>query len=236
MAVANQSRGGLWDRILRRLGLRRERDLRGRPRKSTWMQTYRGVQFWPLDPRADEVTYDDVVIGLARECRYGNHCREFYSVAEHCVIVSIYAEKLARERRWSPSSVLWAARYGLLHDASEAYLGDMIRPVKHQPEMRQFRRAEDGVQAVVFEHFGVPEHPAVHALVKEVDNAALVDEMEALMLHPELYLRGHEQVSGLGAEIAAMPWEQAVHAFSQRFQELFPDYVELDTALGVVLS
>jgi hypothetical protein len=222
--VANTNPISAVRRVARMFGLARERDDLGRPRRGTWMMTWSGVRFWPLDPLADEVEYDDICIGTARECRYGNHCREFYSVAEHEVIVSLYAERFARERGWSEDDVLLAAREGLIHDSGEAYIGDMIRPIKHQPVMRGFRRAEKLIQRQVFIRFGVEPTSASSALVKEIDNRVLVDEIEALMLHPDMYLERHASVPGLGAEIAAMPWQQAAAAYSQRFAELWPEW------------
>src|SRR4029077_4249720 len=53
-----------------------------------WMQTYSGRKFYPLHPRAEDVELADVAHGLAMTCRYGGHSRLFYSVAEHCVLVS----------------------------------------------------------------------------------------------------------------------------------------------------
>ena len=57
-------------------------------RKGDWMQTYTGRQFWPIDPRANEVHIEDIAHALSMMCRYNGHCRTFYSVAEHSVLVS----------------------------------------------------------------------------------------------------------------------------------------------------
>jgi hypothetical protein len=82
-----------------------------------WIQTYTGRQFWPLDPSPDEIFIEDIAHALSMQCRFTGHCLRFYSVAEHSVFVS----------RLVPSEhALW----GLLHDASEAYLCDLARPVK----------------------------------------------------------------------------------------------------------
>ena len=53
-----------------------------------WLQTWSGRMFWPLDPRDDEVDICDIAHALAHQCRFGGHCRRFYSVAEHCVLLS----------------------------------------------------------------------------------------------------------------------------------------------------
>ena len=78
-------------------------------RRGDWIQTYLGIQFWPLDPRPEEVMLFDIAHSLSNMCRFTGHCREFYSVAQHSVIVS---QNVPRED----------AAWGLLHDASEAYM------------------------------------------------------------------------------------------------------------------
>ena len=77
-----------------------------------WMQTYTGERFWPLDPRIEDIHIRDISMALGKLCRYGGHTIFFYSVAEHSVLVSEYVPE---------EYALW----GLLHDASEAYLSDI---------------------------------------------------------------------------------------------------------------
>lgn len=210
-----------------------DRDDHGRLRRGMWMQCYSGQKFFVLDPRPEEVHYDDVCVGIARACRYGNQCREFYPVAVHSVHVSLGAEKLAIERGWSPAAVLRAARYGLLHDATEAYLGDIPRPLKRQREMAGYCRAEKRLSPVIAVRFGLMptkaefyDHMRATILVKEVDNRILLDEIEALMIDPDMWVRAgrYADVEPMGVEIAAMEWQQAADVFSQRFNELFPDF------------
>lgn len=189
----------------------RPRDQQGRVRRGDWMSCWTGTHFWPLDPRADEVTIDDLVVGLARECRYGNHSRDVYSVAEHSVIVSCYVPPRH-------------AREALLHDASEAYLGDMIQPLKHQRAMRRFRRVEAAVQDAVLARFDICSTIASRAAIKAVERRLFVDEVEALMLYPDEYKVIQDGGQGLGAEIYALEWQQAATLFAARFAELFPEH------------
>ena len=58
-------------------------------RGGDWMQTYSGFQFWPLDPRPEEIHVIDIAHSLANQCRYAGHCREFYSVAQHSVLLKL---------------------------------------------------------------------------------------------------------------------------------------------------
>lgn len=82
-----------------------------------WIQTFTGKQFWPLTPKAEDVCIEDIAHALAFKCRFGGHCKTFYSVAEHSCRV---AEILRPEHQL----------IGLLHDAAEAYLPDVAAPIK----------------------------------------------------------------------------------------------------------
>lgn len=82
-----------------------------------WMQTYTGKAFFPLDPSPEDLDIHDIAFGLARCCRFAGQVQRFYSVAEHSVHVSFEC---------SPRHAL----EGLMHDAAEAYVGDITRPVK----------------------------------------------------------------------------------------------------------
>jgi 5'-deoxynucleotidase YfbR-like HD superfamily hydrolase len=205
------------------LGFGRERDAQGRRRRGAWIQTYSGGKVWPLDPRAEDFAFDDWVVGVARECRYGRQCREFYSVAEHEVLVSIYAERVAGHLGWSFADRRLVARQALVHDHSEAITGDMPRPLKHQPAMRSFRKVEDRIQQAAFDFFGVQPTDETTRLVKHVENTLLMDEIEALMLDPQMFEERYGDRQGYGATIAAMPWEHAVEAWCQRYCQLWPE-------------
>ena len=109
-------------------------------RKGDWMQTFTGKKFWPLDPRSDDVDIKDIAHSLALTCRFNGQCNLFYSVAQHSVFVS---------RLVTPSQALAA----LLHDSTEAYLGDIIRPIKlYLPE---FKDIENNLEKAIFQHFSI---------------------------------------------------------------------------------
>src|SRR3954452_7535501 len=92
-----------------------------------YLQTISGRFVNPLDPDLDQIDIGDITRALANTCRFGGHCRSFYSVAQHSVIVS----ELVEQRGGDPEDVFAA----LMHDAAEAYLGDMPHPVKHRSEL-----------------------------------------------------------------------------------------------------
>jgi uncharacterized protein len=139
----------------------------GEQRRGDWMQTATGIAFWPMEPRASEIRIEDIAHALSHLCRYLGHTREFYSVAQHCVLVS---------RALPPNLRAW----GLLHDASEAYLVDVPRPVK--PYLIGYREVEEAMERAVADAFRLswpmPEE------VKRVDNAILADEAAQLMVAP----------------------------------------------------
>jgi len=135
------------------------------PRHGDWLQTATGGEFWPMDPRAREVRLDDIAHALSQLCRYGGHSTGFYSVAEHSVLVSQIVP---------PEHALPA----LLHDATEAYLIDVPRPIKRH--LTNYAQIEQGLAVVIGEHFGVELaqlHPAVH----KADNDILLAEREQVM-------------------------------------------------------
>lgn len=140
-----------------------------RPRLGGWMQTFTGLQVWPLDMRPEDIVIEDIAHALSMLCRYAGHCENFYSVAEHSVLVA--AHMPTRELR------MW----GLLHDASEAYLVDVPRPIK--PHLPGYKTAEQAVMRAVAERFDLL--PRIEpAEVKAADNAILLDEQRQNLKAP----------------------------------------------------
>lgn len=166
-----------------------------------WMQTYTDRKFYPMDPRAEEIHIADIAHALSMQCRYNGHVRRFMSVAEHCVLVS----RLVPEE-----DALW----GLLHDATEAYVGDMVRPLKrHMPD---YCAAEDRVMAAIAEKFGIS--PQMPDSVKAADTQILLDERAALLGTPA----GDWGIDAEPSGIEIHAWEPACAEFRYlaRFAEL----------------
>jgi uncharacterized protein len=174
-----------------------------RERNGDWLQTYGGVKFYPLDPQPEEIQIEDIAHALARQCRFSGHVRAFLSVAEH----SVHVTQLCPPRD---------ALAGLLHDASEAYLVDLPRPLKRLPEFRIYREIEAKLQATIFRRFGLsPEMPRS---VKLADDAQLDAEAVALMspLHRDWTMTG--EMGGIYPEL--WPPDNAELRFLARFYEL----------------
>lgn len=167
----------------------------------TWIQTFTGRRFWPLDPSPDDVDILDIAHALSMTCRYNGHSRRFYSVAEHSVHVS----------RMVPA---WHAMEGLLHDGAEAYLPDVPRPVK--PHLPGFKDIEAGIDTVIAERFDLtfPWPEEVHV----ADATILADEQAALM-SPQA---APWNLSYPAAGVAIECWspEQAKWEFIKRFGEV----------------
>lgn len=142
------------------------------PQRTTdWIQTFTCNKYWPLEPRAEDVRLEDIAHALSMMCRFAGHCRRFYSVAEHCVHVSEILEPK------SPQVALW----GLFHDASEAYLVDIPRPVKIAKDFSFYRGAESANMMAICERFGLD--PVEPPAVKIADNIMLATEAKALFEH-----------------------------------------------------
>lgn len=169
---------------------------------STSIRTYTGRHFDILDPRPNDVHVKDIAHALSLLCRFCGHVRRFYSVAQHSVLVS---------NRVGPQHAFW----GLLHDASEAYVADLSRPLKHAPEMSRYRTAEKHVMAAIAERFGLsmPEPPEV----KLVDRRMCATEMRDLMGAVYDWGAGQEPFPG-----EVVPWspEKAEAEFLRRYYEL----------------
>lgn len=138
-------------------------------RKGEFIFTHTGTKFYPLDPRPEEIHVEDIAHSLAMQCRYTGHISKFYSIAEHSVHVASVVP---------PALTL----VGLLHDASEAYLVDVPRPVKHSGEFgRLYQEIEAKLMIAVGARFGI--HPDLfdHPEIKEADKGMIWVESRIMM-------------------------------------------------------
>lgn len=140
-----------------------------RTNDSKWIQTYTGIAFWPLDPRAEEVSIYDIAHALALTCRWTGHVSRHYSVGQHSVRVSYLVSK-----EW--------ALHALLHDATEAYIFDVARPTK--AGFTNYKKVEARLHKEIFRAFGLD--PKLPDCVKEADNIMLYTEARDLMGPPPM--------------------------------------------------
>ena len=169
-----------------------------------WIETASGKKFYPTEPRIEDIDIEDIAHALSHLCRFTGHCEVFYSVAQHCVLAS----------RYCPEHPMW----GLLHDAAEAYLGDVSRPIKQ--ELPMYQLWEERLLCLIAGKFGLPFPPP--ECVKEIDDRMLATERRDLMAPGESnYWDGLDGVEPFDAPIS--PWDAltARHQFLKRFSELY---------------
>lgn len=108
-----------------------------------YITTYGGTHFTPLKPVAEEIHITDIAHALSLICRGNGHVKYFYSVAQHCI--SCYEEAVARGYS---KKVCFAC---LLHDAAEAYMSDLTRPIKKS--MPEYVAYEEALLAVIYKKY-----------------------------------------------------------------------------------
>jgi uncharacterized protein len=160
-----------------------------RARRGEWMQTFTGKRFWPLDPRPEDFDLEAIAHALSNLCRFGGHTRTLYTVGEHSVRVSYVTEVLLDEVRAPKHGAVYLDEEtteaalillgALFHDATEAYLLDMPRPLKvHLPD---YRTIYDGVDRALAGAFGLDVASFHSPLVKRADDILLATEARDLM-------------------------------------------------------
>lgn len=136
------------------------------------IKTYTGVMFDPLKPEVSLICEEDIAHALSMLCRANGHFKTFYSVGQHCI--NCLHEAVARG--YSKRVQLAC----LLHDASEAYLSDVTRPVKK--ELPKYLEIEEPLQAVIWEKYlREPLAQEEYTQVFDIDDAILYYEFVALM-------------------------------------------------------
>ena len=134
----------------------------------SWILTHSGKVYDYLKPD-ENIDIEDIASALSRICRFTGHSRSFYSVATHSVLVSYLV----------PPSLAFEA---LMHDAHEAYIGDVNAPLKSL--LPDYRDIEADVESCVRRHFGLPG--TMHPLVKKADRRACTIERSILLPdHPD---------------------------------------------------
>jgi len=168
--------------------------------------TQSGNYFDLLRPEESCFSIKDIAHGLSNLCRFTGHCREFYSVAQHSVLVS----------RILPIELKFA---GLMHDAAEAFLGDVSSPLKHL--LPEYKKIEENVEKAIFDRFGVSWDQVKSKEVKKADLILLATEKRDLMP-----ITGYqwEILKGIGPldfmRIHPLPPEKAFNLFMEEYNKL----------------
>ena len=161
-----------------------------------------GGYFDFTDPEGSPILIQDIAHALSHVCRFTGHTRHFYSVAQHSVLVSQIV----------PPQDAMAA---LLHDATEAYLGDVSRPLKSL--LPDYKALEARVEAAIFKRFSLPA--TLPASVHHADAVLLLTEKRDLMPDSEPW-PGFDGVEPLPMRIGCWDPAYARFKFYHRFAEL----------------
>jgi len=205
-----------------------------------WMQTFTGRKIDLLAPKPEDVDIEDIAHALSMICRFNGHCRDFYSVAEHSMLVEMLS---GADFGNLPRSLEGPSRYdgtevrlcGLLHDAAEAYVGDLCTPVKRSlvhleglpavPSLSRgtpFDDLEDRWLRAIGQRFDLGSSLAsTNEIVKESDDKALAIEVVALF-SPVLmdWWTSRERPCPGDATIQCWPPAEARRRFVHRFRQL----------------
>ena len=179
---------------------------------SDYIRTSSGVKFYPLNPDPQGILIEDIAHALSLLCRGNGHVKVFFSVGQHC----IHCAKEAEQRGYSTRLILAC----LLHDASEAYLSDITRPVKQH--LQDYCRYEEHLLEVIYKKFlGSPLSQEEQKLVKIIDDDMLYYDLRDLL---------NESVGELvnGQEPRSAPVMYSSFSYKERsFKEVEEEYLSL---------
>lgn len=172
-------------------------------RTNPCITTRSGRQVSLTDPKSDQIDIGDIAHGLAYQCRFNGQVSRFYSVAQHSILVaSILPDQLKLA--------------GLLHDAAEAYLGDIVQPLKQF--LPEFERIEGMFMTVIGDRLGIKlDH---HPEVKHADLVALATEKRDLLPREKSDWAVLQGISPINRLILPMGPEEAEEAFYKTFLAL----------------
>lgn len=159
------------------------------------------VDFANID--ALRVNIEDIAHALSMLCRFNGHTREFYSVAQHSVLVSYLV----------PAEFAMTA---LLHDAAEAYCGDVVSPLKEL--LPTYQAIHNNIERTIFNQLGV-KYPAP-ACVREADIKALATEVRDLMPHNPALWHNIQDIEPHHETIEPMEPHKAESLFMLRYFDL----------------
>ena len=179
---------------------------------SDYIRTNSGVRFYPLNPDPQGILIEDIAHALSLLCRGNGHVKVFFSVGQHC----IHCAKEAEQRGYSTRLILAC----LLHDASEAYLSDITRPVKQH--LQDYCRYEEHLLEVIYKKFlGSPLSQEEQKLVKIIDDDMLYYDLRDL-------LNEFVNKSVSGQEPRSAPVMYSSFSYKERsFKEVEEEYLSL---------
>jgi 5'-deoxynucleotidase YfbR-like HD superfamily hydrolase len=178
----------------------------------TSVQTYSGEYLDLLAPHRCEFSLIDIAHALGNTCRFGGHVSQFYSVAQHSVLVS---ELVPHEHAWC----------ALMHDAAEAFVGDIPSPLKDL--LPDYHKIERRVHDAIRHRFNVP--PITYP-VKQADLVMLATERRDLMAEQTREWPLLHGIQPMRQRISVLYPRAATQAFLARAQQVAPSNIQLQVA------
>lgn len=179
------------------------------------IRTYVGFTVNPLDLRPEQIDIQDIAHALACINRFNGHLMEPISVAQHSVYASWFVDSPSRKIQLQ----------ALLHDAAEAYLGDVTKWLKASPAFTQYREAEARAQAVIFQKFNCATD--LHPLVEEVDRLLVRAEARRgfgnafRFNHPDYPPLNPRELQRVQQLNSSWTWQESESYFLARFGVLY---------------
>ncbi len=168
-----------------------------------FIQTHSGIRVPLLDPKPEHILIEDIGWALSMQCRYAGHCKQFYSVAEHSMLVADIC----------PPGLKFEA---LLHDAAEAYILDLPSPLKAL--LQGYKAIEYKFEVAIREAFGLGEELRLRkSVIKDADYIAMATEVRLLMRGAEDWEK-LKNVEPQGSILAMQPFD-AYTVFIEKFTE-----------------
>jgi len=184
-------------------------------RVGDYITTFTGKSFYLLDPRPKDICIEDIAHALSNLCRFTGHCKSFYSVAQHSVLVSYDVPH--------PFQI-----DGLLHDATEAYTNDVSSPLKRNIFLldgRPFSKLEDSIEEVIYKALNIDRlDPSFHIMIKNSDLRAFCTEYRDLIGVPREGGGTEKLTRDYGTfveKIEPLSPKEAETLFLNRFKELY---------------
>lgn len=179
----------------------------------SWMQTYTGGRFYVTDMARTKFALRDIAHALSNMCRFGGHTREFYSVAQHSLMVA----DIVKARGGTPVQELWA----LMHDATEAYMIDIPTPLK--ATLAGYKKREDKLMQLIADGLELPPHGEdnlLPAIVKLADGVALVTEARQLVHGTSKWTKAYRKIRAYQVTISPLSPAEVELEFLKRYRDI----------------
>jgi hypothetical protein len=175
-----------------------------------YIETYTGKRIFYDNIKSEDITIIDIGHALSQLCRYTGHTKEFYSIAQHSILVSDNLGTLAEKRA------------GLLHDASEAYINDLASPLKKFLGDSSYTELEDDFHEVINRKFNITD--GMTSNIKKVDLQALFTEKRDVTNNAHTDWGWGYDIEMFKDKIIPLPPKGVKRLFFDRFKKLFSEF------------